>query len=180
MTCDKCNKPAVVHEVTIKSGKKAEVHLCTEHAAEAGFVVAQPAGTINQLLKQFVVSQGAGAASTAPKKTCPECGMLYAQFRKTGTLGCAQCYQAFEDELSPLIERAQNGGTHHIGKRPARVARGGVDRQLEVRRLVRELDRAVAAEQYERAAEIRDRLNMLEPQVEDEAPTRAAPGAAEQ
>jgi len=180
MTCDKCNKPAVVHEVTIKGGKKAEIHLCSEHAAEAGFVVAQPAGTINQLLKQFVISQGAAAAGAASKKACPDCGMTFAQFRKTGTLGCTQCYESFEEELSLLIERAQNGGTHHIGKRPARAGRVGVDRQLEVRRLVRELDRAVAAEQYERAAEIRDRLNMLEPEIEEDLQSRAAPRAADQ
>ncbi len=152
MTCDKCNKPAVVHEVTIKNGKKAEIHLCTEHAAEAGFVVNQTSLPINQLLKQFVVTQGGATPGSGPpsaKKTCSECGMAYTQFRKTGTLGCATCYEAFEAELSPLIERAHNGGTHHIGKRPARAARGGggVDRQLEHRRLVRELDRAIAGEQ---------------------------------
>src|SRR5687768_15828408 len=122
MTCDKCNKPAVVHEVTIKSGKKAEIHLCSEHAAEAGFVAAQPAGSINQLLKQFVLSHGTATATPASKKTCPDCGLTFAQFRKTGTLGCAQCYEAFEGDLSQLIEGAQNGVTHHIGKRPARAA----------------------------------------------------------
>jgi protein arginine kinase activator len=174
MTCDKCNKPAVVHEVTIRNGKKAEIHLCSEHAAEAGFVAPQPETTINQLLKQFVVSQGPAATAQAAKKSCPGCGLTYAQFRKTGTLGCAECYESFEAELSPLIERAHNGGTHHIGKRPERVGRGGADRQLEVRRLIKELDRAVAAEQYERAAEIRDRLNMLEPEFHDETHRRRA------
>jgi protein-arginine kinase activator protein McsA len=54
--CDHCDKPAVVHEVTVKNGVKSEVHLCHEHALEAG--VAMPTHQpINQLLTQFVISQ---------------------------------------------------------------------------------------------------------------------------
>ncbi len=36
LKCDYCDKPAVVHEVTVKNGQKNEVHLCEEHAQEAG------------------------------------------------------------------------------------------------------------------------------------------------
>ena len=166
MKCDLCNKPAVVHEVTVRSGIKKEVHLCETHAREAGIVMPgqQP---INQLLTQFVISQAGKPARTATK-ACSGCGLSFAQFRQTGRVGCAECYQSFEVELSPLIERAQNGGTHHTGKAPRRAGTS-VDRQLLIQRLVKELDHAVAAEQYERAAQLRDRLNSMD------IPTRAAP-----
>ena len=159
--CDLCNKLACVHEVTVRGGVKKEVHLCDTHAREAGIVMpGQP--PINQLLTQFVFSQGAKTAAPKPViKACPGCGMTFAQFRQAGRLGCAQCYIAFETELSQLIERAQSGGCHHCGKAPRRSG-AALDRELLIQRLARELDQAVAAEQYERAAQLRDRLTSLD------------------
>jgi len=160
--CDRCDRPAVVHEVTVKNGVRNEVHLCHEHAVEAG--VAMPTHQpINQLLTQFVISQtGKSRAKAGSKrKTCPGCGMTFAKFRQSGALGCPDCYEAFEEQLSPLIGRAQNGATHHRGKTPLRAG-ASVDRQLLVQQLVKELDQAVAAEQYERAAQLRDRLRNLD------------------
>ena len=89
--------------------------------------------------------------------------MTFGEFRQMGTLGCPDCYEAFNEQLSSLIERAQNGATHHRGKTPARAG-GSVDRQLLVQQLVKELNQAVAAEQYERAAKLRDHLRNLTPE----------------
>ena len=63
-----------------------------------------------------------------------------------------------------MIERAHNGGNHHTGKTPNRAGTS-IDRQLLIQRLVRELDHAVAAEQYERAAQLRDRLTSMDAQA---------------
>lgn len=159
--CDHCDRPAVVHEVTVKNGVKAEVHLCEEHAQEAG--VAMPSHQpVSKLLTQFVISHTGKSRSSRGRKACPNCGMTFSRFRQGGTLGCPDCYEAFETQLTPLIERAQNGATHHKGKTPRRAG-VSVDRQLEARQLVKELDQAVAAEQYERAAKLRDRLRSLDP-----------------
>ncbi len=167
--CNHCDKPAVVHEVTLKNGIKTEIHLCQEHAQEAGVPMPthQP---INQLLTQFVISHAARAK--VKSKACPGCGMTFARFRQGGTLGCAECYDAFEEQLAPLIERAQNGATDHRGKTPRRAG-ASVDRQRLISQLVKELDQAVAAEQYEQAAELRDRLRDLNPSVS--GPTGEAP-----
>jgi len=161
MKCDKCDKPAVVHEVTIKNGVKAEIHLCEAHAAEAGYVVHQTTVAVGELLKKFALKPGVKPGAV-PGKVCLECGQTFAAFRKSGTLGCPKCYEAFAEELSPIIERAQAGATCHLGKAP-RDRGVAVERQMEIRRLIRELDLAVSSEQYERAARIRDRLNTLEP-----------------
>jgi len=160
--CDQCDNPAVVHEVTLKDGVKTEIHLCHEHAQEAGIAMPthQP---INQLLTQFVSSYTSRARKSS-KKTCSGCGMTFARFRQTGALGCPDCYEAFDDHLTPLIERAQNGATHHRGKTPNRAG-ASVDRQLLITQLVKELDQAVGAEQYERAAQLRDKLQELNPGV---------------
>jgi protein arginine kinase activator len=179
--CDQCDKPAVVHEVTVKNGVKREIHLCHEHAQEAG--VSMPTHQpINQLLTQFVISQGGKGkgkakpqARTRKRKRCPGCGMTFGQFRQSGTLGCSDCYEAFDQQLGSLIERAQNGATHHRGKTPVRAG-ASVDRQLLVRQLVKELDQAVAAEQYEQAAKLRDHLRNLSPETPAETEGRPARG----
>ncbi|MCZ6835386.1 MAG: UvrB/UvrC motif-containing protein [Planctomycetota bacterium] len=163
--CDFCNKPAVVHEVTVKNGIQKEVHLCQEHAAEIGIDMPdhQP---ISQLLTKFTVSHSSGSNPSAgsqrrPKRVCDECGLSYAEFRKKGTLGCPNCYDAFEKTLSSLVARAQNNATHHTGKAPKRAGTS-LDRQLMIKQLIVDLDSAVAAEQYERAAELRDQISKLE------------------
>jgi protein arginine kinase activator len=176
MKCDLCNKPAVVHEVTVRSGVKKEVHLCEHHAREAGITMPgqQP---INQLLTQFVIAQSGKPAKTA-NKVCSGCGLSFAQFRQTGRVGCADCYRSFENELSPLIERAQNGGNHHTGKTPRRAGTS-IDRQLLIQRLVKELDHAVAAEQYERAAKLRDRLSSMDIQTRGSSSSAASASSPE-
>lgn len=162
MKCDFCDKPAVVHEVTVKNGVKKEIHLCEAHAKEAGVAIPthQP---INQLLTQFVMSHSAKAGAAAKRK-CASCGISFGQFRQSGTLGCPDCYEAFEKQLAPLIERAQNGATHHRGKSPRRAG-SSIDRPHLIRQLTKELDQAVAAEQYERAAKLRDRLRSLDTEL---------------
>lgn len=170
MNCDYCNKPAVVHEVTVKNGEKHEVHLCEEHAAEAGMNM-PGSKPINELLTKFVISHpsssgGAATSGTSPsaksvRRRCATCGLGLDEFRRTGLLGCPDCYESFRSQLEPLIERAQNGGVSHLGKTPRRAG-ASIDRQLHRQRLIQELDHAVNAEQYERAAQLRDQLESLE------------------
>ncbi|MBT8486980.1 MAG: hypothetical protein HKO59_09560 [Phycisphaerales bacterium] len=171
MKCDRCNKPAVVHEVTVKDGVKTEMHLCEEHASAKG--IALPDETpINQLLTQFVICKENRPARSR-RIRCQTCGTAFASFRRSGLLGCSDCYGAFEEHLGPMIERAQNGGTSHAGKCPRR---GGatIDQQLHIQRLFKELEDAVASEEYEKAAQLRDRLRDLNPDPTESAPPPAA------
>lgn len=169
MKCDHCDKIAVVHEVTVRSGVKSEVHLCEEHAAAVGIALPGEQAISQQLLTQFVICKGGRPRSSATRRVCKTCGLSFAAFRKTGVLGCPDCYAAFEDHLAPMIERAQNGGSSHSGKCPRR---GGLalDRRLRIQRLSKELELAVAAEEYEKAAEIRDRLRDLDPDAPAPSP----------
>lgn len=194
--CDRCDNEATVHEVMIKSGKRHERHLC-EGCAKASGLAIQTHAPITQLLTQYITSQvqpGAGgaagqAAAAAPAaiNTCPTCGQTQQQFRQTGLLGCPHCYAAFEAQLGALMARAHDGGTHHVGKRPARLGKGpmpmravqppaapvaggsakarpgtaaGLSARIQAMR--QQLADAVAAEQYERAASLRDELKRLE------------------
>lgn len=193
MKCDRCSNEATVHEVTIKSGKRHEKHLCEQCAAGQG--VAVNAHTpLTDLLSQFVSLQAAakeskGKAIAATNDICPACGMTFAAFRQHEKLGCMHCYHAFERQLSGLLERLHEGATHHIGKTPKRMlalsARGvqvgeGTGKEMgavgpqpampkivvltaaqvqrRITNLKSKLDQAVALEQYEKAAQLRDEL----------------------
>jgi protein arginine kinase activator len=150
-----CDKPAVVHEVTIVHGAKREVHLCVDHANEAG--VAMPGMTsTNKLLSKF----SAGGKPTVMAPRCPECETSFAQIRQHSLIGCPSCYDTFEEPLGRLIERAQAGATHHAGRGDGNPDRSSEQMQRE-RRLMDALASALSHEQYERAAEIRDQINQL-------------------
>ena len=86
--------------------------------------------------------------------------MHYSTFRETGRLGCADCYEAFGAKLKPLLRRI-HGSTRHVGKLPAHDG-AVVTPQRQVQRLHDELQRAGEREEFERAAEIRDRIKTLE------------------
>jgi protein arginine kinase activator len=161
MKCDRCNNPATVHLIEIKGGQKVERHLCEQHAVEENVAVKVSHAPLNELLEKFVLKHAAGMTETAPAQSCEQCGTTYEEFRKTGLLGCPDCYDAFAPALTPLLERAHEGASRHVGKVPSRA---GVDelRHQRLLQLRRELEEAVASEQYERAAKLRDQLNQAE------------------
>jgi len=153
-----CQNEATVHEVVIKSGKKVERHLCEQHAQTEG-VVTPHHTPLNELLTKFVMSQAGGQPPEAPP-ACPTCGMTWAGFKEKGLVGCPDCYETFEEQLTPLLSRAHEGGVHHTGRMPRRAGvSAGLHRELATLR--RELDEAIKAEEYERAASIRDRIRTL-------------------
>ncbi len=159
--CDKCNRPATYHSVEIQKGQKIEMHLCDLHTAEAGLAGKGSHENISQLLTNFVKLQTGGVGLATTDVRCEECGLTFSKFREQSLLGCPSCYKAFEGPLSPLLERAHEGGTHHVGKAPRRAGTGE-HRQLLLGRLRRRLDEAVAAEDYELAARLRDDIRRHE------------------
>ncbi len=186
MKCDQCGQEATVHELRVVNGKKVERHLCESCARKQGIAV-QPALSVPELLEKYIQqaasatskpSQGGAAAAPAARaNACPTCATTYMEFRQSGLLGCPDCYRAFEAQLGPLLERAHEGGAHHVGKVPKRMLAGGTKatsarRNLEhiggpeqrtgrIATLRKQLEDAVKAEQYEQAARIRDELRKL-------------------
>jgi protein arginine kinase activator len=160
MKCDHCNNPATVHLIEIINGKKVEKHLCEQHASEAGVGMKIAAGPINSLLEKFVMKNTGLELPAAPLR-CEHCGVSYEEFRKSGLLGCPECYKAFEAPLTPLLQRAHEGATSHLGKIPP-GAGASAHRQHRLRQLQRELEQAIASEQYELAARLRDQVRQAE------------------
>jgi len=88
------------------------------------------------------------------------CGFTQADFKKTGRLGCSACYVTFGEGLNTLL-KAMHKGTEHVGKLPQRVHRA-VELNDRMRTLTENLQKAVAEENYETAASLRDQIKQLE------------------
>jgi len=155
-TCDCCKNPAVIHEIDTTNG--VEIHLCKQHALEAGYSIPETP-PVTELLSQFAVAQNS-KPTPQRRSGCPTCGTTLGRFRKTGLLGCPECYERFESQLDALVVRAHAGATAHVGRVPEKSLEL-VDLQSLRKQLVEELDRAVAREEYERAASLRDQLGGL-------------------
>ena len=156
--CDICGREAKVHLTEIIDGQKLEKHLCEECAASEGATVKAHL-PISEILEELVLQSAAGKELGELK--CDVCGMSFLEFRQGGLLGCPNDYKAFESVLVRLLERAQEGGSYHVGKIPP-GATEPERQQAELLRLQGQLKEAVTHEQYERAAELRDRIKELE------------------
>lgn len=172
--CDRCSKPAVVHNTAIVNGVMHEQHLCEEHAAEAGIQV-PGASALGPLFAKLAVAATATPRGTKGP-TCTRCGMSFADYRQHGLLGCGDCYQAFATTLKVVLERAHGCDAQHVGKAPPRV--GEAQRRTALlQQMMKELDEAVRTEQYERAAKLRDQVKALRPGGSGDAPQACTPEA---
>jgi len=163
MQCQICNKnDATIHLTEITDGKRSEMHICQLCAAEQGIAVKSHL-PINELLSGLLAAQPEDEDLSSPSQQvqCPNCGFTLEQFRKQGVLGCAYDYEAFEKSLLPLIEKAHDGNSTHCGKLPSKTPKD-TKKQVQLLNLRQQLETAVKNEDYERAAELRDKINKIE------------------
>ena len=170
--CDECGiRPANIHLTTIVDGEKKDVNLCAECLArkkELKIDFSALAGTIGQMLTSGVppVRKSAPDEEPIPDLTCENCGTSYEAFLKTGCVGCAQCYEAFRQPLSAwLVKRA--GGDRHAG-RHAGGMNESIEKKMRVSALKRRQKQAIAEEDYEAAAALRDQIRALNGEGEAE------------
>ena len=161
MLCDVCNENDVVITLTEIDGDGVrQVRLCERCAAERGVqtAISMPKPQIGSFL-QTVHQQVTSAAGDATR--CPFCSSTLRDFRQSGRLGCPQCYIAFEQSLRDLLRRVQGSSCHmgreYEGPSDAHMLPVGIASQLRER-----LQRAVANEQFELAATLRDQLKAVE------------------
>lgn len=164
MQCQICNKrTATIHLTEITEGVRTEMHICEHCAADQG-IAAQSQMSINELLSNLLAVQPSDEemfGPADPESVCPNCGFSLARLRKDGTLGCPHDYEIFEQSLLPLIERAHDGSTRHCGKVPSKMP-GDTKKLVELSELRRRLDAAVRSEDYELAAQLRDKIKQLD------------------
>ncbi len=161
MLCDvcKCND-ATVFLTQIIEGKMQKVNLCDACSKEKG--VQDPTGfALADLLLGIGAAEEIEKGSSAQR--CPVCGFTQLDFKKTGRLGCSTCYATFTEPLTALL-KAMHKGTAHVGKVPQRAHRVG-ELSDRMRNLNESLQKAVAEENYETAASLRDQIKQLESEL---------------
>lgn len=160
MLCENCREnDAVVNLTTIKDNVVTQQHLCEKCAAAKGVEtsVTMPKHPLGDFLQAVQQKTLVGADDTV----CHFCGASARDFRSSGRLGCARCYNAFERSLRELLRRL-HGNSRHTGRRYEPPAAETLELAGSVAQLRERLRRAIDTEQFELAAELRDRLRAVE------------------
>ncbi len=162
MICEICREQiATVHLTEIVNNTKKEIHLCEVCAQEKGVAITSQVKNLSipeffgQLVESTISETGEDEV-----RECGACGMTYAQFRSTGKLGCPNDYEVFRREMSQLLKKIHDS-VQHCGKVPSRIGRE-ITRRKEIEELRISLKGAVEREEYEMAAQLRDKIFELE------------------
>lgn len=172
MLCESCKKnEATIHITKIINGVKRETNLCEKCAKEkqglefnGDLFDAGTPFTFQNILSGIVdyINQ-ANNIDKNVEPVCSNCGTTYSEFKKTGLLGCSQCYKNFKQTVMPIINRVQLG-YEHTGKIPKKLGKNIIEKKRVVT-LKEELQKAIAAEEYEKAAELRDKIKELQREI---------------
>ncbi len=168
MQCDICKeREAKVHLTQIIDGKMQKVDLCEECAKEKG--VSDPTGfsLADLLLGLGAAEELKPSGEASGTLRCPACGFTQVDFKKTGRLGCPECYRVFETGLNSLM-KAMHKGEQHVGKVPGKAMRNQ-ELSTKMKSLENALKKAVEEEKYEEAALLRDQIRSLESQLKAKA-----------
>ena len=171
MICDICKeKEASVHLTQMVEGKTKKIDLCEECSKAKG--VDDPAGfSLADLLLGLGASKEIQDTESGSQK-CPKCGFTQKDFKKTGRLGCPECYEHFGEGVEGLL-KSMHKGIQHTGKNPAKWQQTK-DYVEKLDSLQSKLEEAVSREDYEMAAELRDEINQTK--SEFTAPTNEVIG----
>ncbi|MFC1644132.1 UvrB/UvrC motif-containing protein [Candidatus Omnitrophota bacterium] len=163
MKCDACGiREASVHLTEVIDDKVTKLHLCEQCAKAKGEEMQAHFGLTDLLAG--LMDLGPAVPEEKVKRRielkCPACGMTYYDFQKTGRLGCGKCYATFAKKLSELLRKI-HGSDKHVGKMPFKGKESLKDQQ-DMQRLKSELNELIRAEEFEKAALLRDRIKGLE------------------
>ena len=151
MLCQHCKKnPAAVNYFENVNGKKFEYHLCA-------LCYADLYGELNNKVNNTVWA-GLFANPMPRKKVCPVCHTTFADFERTGLLGCTSCYDVFKEELIPTILRI-HGKVEHIGKVGKNMDELGLHRRLKS--LQEQLEIALRAKNFQEADRLNRQINAI-------------------
>lgn len=167
--CDECKKNiATVFLTKISGTEVSKVQLCDECARkmEEATETANLLSFIPQILSglQSMDQHQVDEVLAGELITCGRCGTSFNDFQKMGFLGCSGCYSAFAKPLESVIFDFQGAG-EHTGKMPRKVSHQAKLRKKLIE-LERDLERQVAAEEYEAAARVRDRIHEMENRID--------------
>ncbi|HEV8362616.1 MAG TPA: UvrB/UvrC motif-containing protein [Gemmatimonadaceae bacterium] len=162
MLCDVCKeRDAVVNVTHMEKSEMTLLRLCEKCASERGIETTVTPSTSKHLVGEVLQSVHMQVSvAQGESLRCPFCSMTLRDFRSTGRLGCARCYDTFETSLRELLRRVHGNG-RHVGRTyvaPAPVA----GREATLNELRDRLRRAIDNEEFESAATLRDQIKGMD------------------
>src|SRR5438045_7502930 len=168
MLADSCKQNvATVHLTQMVEGKTREVDLCESCSEEKG-VDRPTAFSLADLVLGLGAAQETAQAAAGSDLKCPACGFTQADFKKSGRLGCAECYTTFAEGLEGLL-KSMHKGIKHVGKVPQQLQQHK-DYVEKLNRLQKELEKAIHDEDFEQAAVLRDEIRQTREKFDSLAP----------
>lgn len=158
MLCEKCKKkPAILYFQQIINGEKKEYHLCEDCASQINMDL-----SFDNMFKGFLDGFNDNYNNKYVKNDlkCLSCEYTFEDFKTTGRVGCADCYSVFKSQMNNILKNI-HGRCEHTGKIPSRFFEG-ITIKNEINKIRDDLKKAVAAEEFEEAARLRDKIKALE------------------
>lgn len=154
MLCEKCKKNnATTILTTIVGAKSVTLNICGECAFKAGYSNIFGEFSLNHIMPDL-------ERAVNYEVHCSRCNSTFNEILARGKLGCSECYNVFKVELLPTIENI-HGKAYHVGKRPIKYQQNeNTENSLDS--LKKQIDQAISAQDFEKAAVIRDEIKKLE------------------
>lgn len=166
MLCQNCKKKeATTHIKRVINGEATESHLCRNCAQNMGVGSFFDDFSLNlpDIFSGFF-GDSAFALGESRLDRCEKCGCCFDDIIKSGSVGCADCYEKFYQKLLPSVQRI-HGKAKHAGKVPVRseVNSHAKEKTAEekIADLQKEMDKAVSEQNFEKAAIIRDEIKKM-------------------
>lgn len=184
MICSNCQKNQAVYRIhSTKNGKKTETLLCMECADNSHINTSN-----NKFLQDFINKNTFVKVNTRKANNysnsnitvnsdnnpenisdnnpenishiCPTCGLNPKTFKTNGKFGCVECFKIFRPQILQIANKVQ-GTLAHTGKSPKNFTKA-INTNVKIDKLKLEIKKAIELEEYEKAAEIRDEIKLLQ------------------
>lgn len=166
MLCQNCKKnEATTHIKRVLNGEATESHLCSNCAQNLGVGNFFDDFSLNMpdIFSHFF-GDSAFALEGGRLDRCEKCGCCFDDIIKSGSVGCADCYEKFYSKLLPSIQRI-HGKARHSGKVP-KITKEVVTpkektTQEKIQDLQQDMQKAIEQQNFEQAAILRDEIKKL-------------------
>lgn len=185
MLCDNCGKKeANVRYSENINGMKKELNLCEECSQKLGIsdvkfnMPIDFSSFFGDFMQDFLTPDFMPLLDEVKTLKCDNCGYTFDDIVNTGRLGCANCYDIFEDRLDPIIKKIQSSNRHvgRIGKildnkienrqkeksKEKNIEKSIKESNNKLLKLKEDLKSAIKEERYEDAAKLRDEIKKIE------------------
>lgn len=166
MLCQNCKKnEATTHIKRVINGEATQTHLCSACARSLGYNNFFDDFSFNlpSLFSGFF-DDSLLALSESRLDRCEFCSSTFDDIIKSGTVGCANCYEKFYSKLLPSIQRI-HGKARHAGTVPENKTETVMPKEKtaeeKIKDMQNEMAKAIEEQNFERAAILRDEIKKL-------------------